>query len=183
MAEKKIKLVIGLGNPDPKYEETYHNAGKTFVSWLVKELGCGFQTESLFEYAKCDNYIWVVPRTFMNESGRALLEVIKKFGAKKDEILVVHDDSDIALGQYKISFNRSSAGHKGVDSVIHALRGKDFWRLRIGIRPETLLEKLHITRRRKASSLVLSKTKERDKKIFQRVFSELKTKLMEKENP
>lgn len=139
----KPKIVIGLGNPDPKYENTYHNVGFLFLDFLGKGVKSG---------------------VYMNESGKFVAKEIKKAGAKLGELLLVHDDSDIALGSYKFSFGRGAAGHHGVESVQAALKTKDFWRLRIGIRPPQ--EKI----RQKAEKFVLKKISPADKKILDNVF-------------
>ncbi|MDP3956608.1 MAG: hypothetical protein Q8P97_01260, partial [bacterium] len=89
----------------------------------------------LFKYARLPGGATLVkPLTFMNDSGAATRSALKYFKVPADELLLVHDDSDILLGKYKLSFGRGAGGHKGVESVIHALGGKNFWRLRIGVR-------------------------------------------------
>ena len=85
---------------------------------------------------------------------------------KSEEFLVVHDDSDIALGRYKLSFDRSSGGHKGVQSIIDALGTQAFWRLRIGIRkPPAVGEK-----RKRAEELVLESIASEDEAVLSAVF-------------
>ncbi len=121
----KIKLIVGLGNPGKEYEHTRHNAGFLFIDEL--EVRLQKFPEVGLRLAK--------PRTFMNKSGMAVLALIKQFKIKPENILVVHDDIDILWGNFKFSFGRRSAGHGGVESVIKALKTKNFWRLRIGIQP------------------------------------------------
>ena len=123
---RKIKLVIGLGNPDSRYENTYHNVGFLFVDGLRKS-----NELPKSQILKSDAY--------MNLSGSFVARELKKRGLKPDELLVVHDDSDINLDKYKFSFGRGAAGHHGIESVIKALGTKNFWRLRLGIRQETRL--------------------------------------------
>lgn len=118
----KIKLIVGLGNPGKKYEYTRHNAGFLFIDALAKQI-----PEAGLQIAK--------PQTFMNKSGQAVLSLIKRFKIKPENVLIVHDDIDILWGNFKFSFGRSSAGHKGVESVIKSLKTKNFWRLRMGIQP------------------------------------------------
>lgn len=103
----------------------------------------------------------------MNESGQFVKKALKKSGAKPEELLIVHDDSDITLGNYKLSLNRSAAGHHGVENIIKALGTKAFWRLRIGIRP--LEEKI----RQKSEKFVLKKISTLDKKILEETFKEI----------
>lgn len=132
----KIKLIIGLGNPGKDYENTRHNAGFLFIDELER-------------YLKIENLKFkitaVKSQSFMNESGTAVLALMKQYHptgdhpkgdkVKPENTLVVHDDIDILWGNFKFSFGRSSAGHKGVESIIKALKTKNFWRLRIGIQP------------------------------------------------
>ena len=133
----KIKLIIGLGNPGKEYENTRHNIGFLFIDALAKHLKA-----PSFEFnKKLNSEISEVrlrmakPQIFMNKSGLAVLSLSKFYKVKPENILVVHDDIDILWSNFKFSFGRSSAGHKGVESIIKALKTKKFWRLRIGIQP------------------------------------------------
>jgi peptidyl-tRNA hydrolase, PTH1 family len=143
------KLIIGIGNPDKKYESTYHNVGFLFADYLTKN----FPNSKIL---KSD--------TYMNESGKFVTKELKKSGVKPEELLIAHDDSDIALGNYKLSFGRGAAGHHGIESIMTSLKSKEFWRLRIGIRPRN--EKV----RRKAEEFVLKKITSADKKVLETVF-------------
>ncbi len=150
---KNIKIIMGLGNPGKDYEKTRHNAGIILLNQILniknqndieriflKFNGAGklkFKNADYFEYFKINNIFFVKPKTFMNESGVAAKAALKYFKFETEEILIVHDDSDIEIGKYKISFNRGAAGHRGVESIIKSLKTKRFWRLRIGIRPIT----------------------------------------------
>lgn len=153
-----LKLIIGLGNPGPEYADTYHNVG-------------GWFTQRLKDYR--DSLQWIpadllllISSAYVNESGKFVAREMKKTGAKPDQLLVVHDDSDLEIGKYKLSFGRGAAGHHGVESVQAALKTKEFWRLRIGIRPQN--EKV----RQKAEKFVLKKITPADKKILEKVFEE-----------
>ena len=118
----KIKLIVGLGNPGKEYERTRHNVGFLFIEILENN----FKNKKII-LAKSQN--------FMNESGKAVATLIKLYKLNPENVLIVHDDIDILWGKFKFSFGRSSAGHKGVESIIKALKTKNFWRLRIGIQP------------------------------------------------
>ncbi len=109
----------------------------------------------------------------MNKSGKAVAEAKKRFKVKSEEILIIHDDSDIELGKYKFSFGRGSAGHKGIESIIKALKTKNFWRLRIGIRSKKVGLSAE-ARRAKAEDFVLKKITKKDLLIFNEVFSNAK---------
>lgn len=167
------KLIVGLGNPLPEFEATYHNVGMLAVEHLAEELSRGgtpltFKPHrGLFRYAITDKFALVLPLTFMNESGAAVKEAVKKFGIPLERLVIVHDESDLTLGNYTISFDRNSAGHNGVQSIINTLGSKAFSRARIGIRPAE--EK----KRKKASAFVLTKISAKDKKALREVFSKI----------
>ena len=115
-----IDIIIALGNPGSEYAHTYHNAGALFVRFL---------RESSFATPPAIESLGV----FMNVSGPAVKKTLKKDGVKPERMLLVHDDVDIPVGEYKLSFGSGAAGHHGVESTIETLGTKDFWRLRIGI--------------------------------------------------
>jgi PTH1 family peptidyl-tRNA hydrolase len=171
----KPRLIIGLGNPGKEYEKTYHNVGILFIENKIPP-NSKFQIPNSknFEHLKTNILILVKPKTFMNESGKAVKEALKYFKVKPEELLIVHDDSDIELGKYKISFGRGSAGHKGVQSIIDALGANNFWRLRIGIGKN---KKLKIKNKKftmiKAGEFVLKKIAKEDLKILEKVFEEI----------
>lgn len=172
-ASSKYKLIVGLGNPGDDYRNTYHNVGFLFVDYLFKN--SGFKTRRNFEYAKAGNIIVVKPLTFMNQSGEAVLAAIRYFSTKggkiePKEILIIHDDSDIELGKYKISADQGSAGHKGVLSVMQALKTKELSRIRIGVR----MPKVNGVKIIKAGEFVLRKIKKDDLHILQSTFEKIK---------
>src|SRR3989344_8551593 len=152
MKLQDIKLIIGLGNPGKEYEKTYHNAGFLFIDYLNK---CQM-SDVRCQTSKNDVY--------MNESGKFVAKILKKTGIKPAELMIVHDDSDIEIGKYKISFSRGSAGHNGVESIIKALKTKNFWRLRFGIKRGL--------KRKKAGEFVLKKINKNDFEILKKVFEE-----------
>lgn len=148
--EQNFKLIVGLGNPDKKYENTYHNAGFLFIDFLKKK-------PQIAKILKSTEY--------MNESGKFVAKELKRSGARPEELLIVHDDSDIALGNYKLSFARGAAGHHGIESVMASIKKNNFWRLRIGIRPQN--EKV----RQKSEKFVLKKISAADKEVLEEVFA------------
>ena len=169
----KFKLIIGLGNPGKKYENTYHNAGFLAVDhWLMKHETWNIKHKlfmaSQFKIHDSRFMIYVVkPSTFMNDSGQAVTAALKYFSVRAGEILVIHDDSDIKFGKIKLSFGRGAAGHHGVESIIKNLKTKNFWRWRIGIRKTNF-------KREKAGKIVLTKITPADKLVWERLFSDLK---------
>ena len=131
-------LIVGLGNPGKVYEHTRHNAGFLALDAFAKEHGYpafklsskskAFVSESILGSAKV---LLAKPQTFMNKSGASVKSLMKT----KPGLVVVHDDIDIPIGTVRVSKDRGSAGHKGVDSIIEQLGSKDFTRIRIGVQP------------------------------------------------
>jgi len=123
--EKKIKLIIGLSNEGPKYNSTYHSVGRFFTDQFQI-----FNLDSL-SFGKVEFFL---PGGFMNNIGQPIAQFLKNKPITPEEILVIHDESDLIIGKYKFSFGGSSAGHRGVESTINSLGTDQFHRLRVGIR-------------------------------------------------
>lgn len=154
--KKKIKLIVGLGNPDKKYFDTYHNIGFCFIDKLsakldikVKKKECksltgeGFiekeeqqidpKTGKIQTKITKEKIILAKPQTYMNLSGEAVLELVKKYKFSLDEILIVLDDIDIEAGTYRYRENGSGGTHNGLRNIVQLLKSQDFKRIRIGI--------------------------------------------------
>ncbi|PIR98391.1 MAG: aminoacyl-tRNA hydrolase [Candidatus Colwellbacteria bacterium CG10_big_fil_rev_8_21_14_0_10_41_28] len=159
----KHNLIIGLGNPGDKYKDTYHNVGFKYIDYLLSKNGLSLKKYKTFEYVKTPDLILVKPTTYMNTSGLPIKEALKFFKIKPEKMLVVHDDSDIPFGEYKISFDRGDAGHNGIKSIINHLKTNTFNRLRIGIRKQ----------KGKASDFVLKNMNPSDLKTLDKLFSEI----------
>ena len=134
-------VIVGLGNPGKEYEKTRHNAGRNAVKLLAKQEGVAdfvFNKTANAFVAKGqiggENAVFVLPETYVNLSGKAVSAFVKSPKAAKN-LLVVHDDLDLPLGVIKMVFGRGSGGHKGVESVMRAIKTQDFARIRIGIAP------------------------------------------------
>jgi len=137
-----IRLIVGIGNPDSSYDNTYHNVGLLFVRTLLDALS----SHDFIEQSSPSNSgvvlshspslkKWVGMSTvYMNRSAKAVQSALSLSCVSPEHLLLVHDDSDIALGSHSFAFGRGPAGHNGVSSVQGVLHTKDFWRLRIGIR-------------------------------------------------
>lgn len=170
-----LGLIFGLGNPDKKYIKTYHNAGFLFTDFLAADMGTSdFKRigKSNFVAVKAGGLKLVKTMSFMNDSGEAVKEALRYCRFKPGSLLVAHDDADIPLGSYKISFGRGAAGHKGVLSVINALKTQNFWRLRIGIRPVGgPFGAAHDGKRLKAGDFVLSEIKKPAMSVMEEVFT------------
>lgn len=164
---------IGLGNPGIDYTETRHNAGRLAVSLFQKKNGFPDFTEhkkfsGLMSEGRVgkEKIILLLPETMMNGSGKSVGAVALFYKLKPDRIIVLHDDADIIFGNMKISFAKSSNGHRGVDSVRRALKTEKFWRIRIGIQPSL---KKHIP----AMDLVLRKFKPAEMTQFKKVLKKI----------
>ncbi|MEK7567390.1 MAG: aminoacyl-tRNA hydrolase [Patescibacteria group bacterium] len=136
-------FVIGLGNKGGEYKDTRHNSGAQIVEYLQLALDFPDWRENKKVKAKESNgkigkhsVTLILPEQFMNNNGKILPAFIK---SKNDasRLLVIYDELDLPIGKMKLSFARSSGGHKGLESVIRSIRTKDFMRLRVGISPES----------------------------------------------
>ena len=136
MPSAPIRLIVGLGNPGAEYEQTRHNAG----FWLVDQLARGdLRKESRFNALAAKTRIaghevWLLkPQTFMNRSGQSVGAIARFYKINPDEILVAHDELDLAPGVAKLKKGGSSGGHNGLKDISSVLGTQDYWRLRIGI--------------------------------------------------
>ena len=137
-------LIVGLGNPDSKYQNTRHNIGFMILDRVrqkllpVKKSKWQEIKELKSLVVKGENFVLAKPQVAMNVNGLAVNRLISNFKLQASSLLVVHDDLDLPLGEIKIVKKRGAAGHRGVESVIKNLGDDDFWRLRVGIgRPLT----------------------------------------------
>jgi PTH1 family peptidyl-tRNA hydrolase len=134
-----MKLVVGLGNPGKKYAGTRHNAGFWFVDRLAAATGARFSADRKFhgEVAKLatdGGEIWLLqPATFMNASGQAVGALAGFYKIASSDILVVHDELDLAPGVARLKFGGGVSGHNGLRDIRAQLGTAEFWRLRIGI--------------------------------------------------
>jgi PTH1 family peptidyl-tRNA hydrolase len=134
-------IIVGLGNPGKKFENTRHNVGFMAVDKIASEFsaqggpasGWKLDKKSNALLSENENVILVKPQTFMNDSGNAVKEIIKNKNV--ENIVVIHDDVDLPVGKIKIVQERGSAGHKGVESIIQSIGNEGLVRMRIGIQP------------------------------------------------
>ncbi len=134
-----IKLFVGLGNPGAEYEATRHNAGFWWIEALSRELKAplSFDKSYFGQVARTTvngQAVWLLaPQTFMNLSGKSVAALARFFKIKPEEVLVAHDELDIAPGQVKLKFGGSHAGHNGLRDIHAQLATGDYWRLRLGV--------------------------------------------------
>jgi PTH1 family peptidyl-tRNA hydrolase len=138
-----MKVIIGLGNPTKKYENDRHNVGFMALDYFAQKYDLSFENKNIFDalVATSQETLLVKPQTYMNDSGISAQKLFKQY---KELPIVVYDDIDINLGEVKCSFGRGPGGHNGVQSIIDHLSTKDFFRVRIGVRPvhEELKDKI-----------------------------------------
>ena len=158
--QKHKYLVVGLGNPGEEYKESRHNTGRQAVDFFAKK--------------NEDKKVKIIEsREFMNNSGRAVAKIIKSKKVAQN-LIVVYDDLDLALGSIKISYNKSSGGHRGVESVIKAIKTQEFIRIRIGIAPTTPTGKLKKPQGEEAVlKFILSKFSPKETEILKKVFKKV----------
>ena len=130
-----MKLVVGLGNPGKEYDKTRHNIGFMVlddylgnVKWSNKFNALNY--ESVINQEKV---LFIKPLTYMNNSGKAVGEFVRYFNIDMKDILVIQDDLDLNVGDYKLKCHSSSGGHNGIKSIISSLGNQDFSRLKVGI--------------------------------------------------
>jgi len=141
-------IIVGLGNPGEEYEGTRHNTGRMALDFFARQMKFGEWKEDKKAKAHVVGgmigkiaVVLVAPDTFMNKSGAAVAKFVKSQKAA-ERMVVVYDELDLPLGALKLSFNRGSGGHKGIESIMQAVKTKKFTRVRIGISPETAGGKL-----------------------------------------
>ncbi|MDO8565265.1 MAG: aminoacyl-tRNA hydrolase [bacterium] len=153
-------IVVGLGNPGVEYEHTRHNTGR-MASELIAEKVKGIKV--------------LVPDTFMNHSGKFVVKIVKSKKAA-EKLIVIYDDLDLALGTMKISYNRSSGGHRGLESIIKALKTEAFIRIRLGISPATPSGKLKKPKGESAvEKHILTDFKPKEMETLKKVFKSVVT--------
>jgi PTH1 family peptidyl-tRNA hydrolase len=133
-----MMIIVGLGNPGKEYEKTRHNAGRDAVMLLAKKEGFddfvfNKKANALIAEGKIgkEKVTLMLPETFMNSSGKAVMTLVKSVKAAK-QLLAIHDDLDLPVGTLKMVFARGSGGHKGVESIMRAIKTEAFARIRIG---------------------------------------------------
>jgi len=155
-----MKLIVGLGNPGIKYEKTRHNLGfiaidkffKTFtkgetdwkdnaklkaemaeIEWQRQKSKVLKNDQKWTPEDNLEKVLLIRPQTYMNNSGLSIKLVADYYKIKPEDVWVLHDDIDLTSGALKIRFGGASAGHRGVESIIEALKTDKFWRFRLGV--------------------------------------------------
>jgi peptidyl-tRNA hydrolase, PTH1 family len=138
MSGTPIKIIVGLGNPGPEHVLTRHNAGFWFVDALAAKFKCRFRSHTRFQGEICrvpvngDEITLLKPSTYMNRSGLAVRALADYLKVEPAQVLVVHDELDLPVGEARFKLGGGHGGHNGLrDTITHM--GSDFWRLRIGV--------------------------------------------------
>ncbi len=134
----EMKLIVGLGNIGPQYDETRHNTGFMVVDEFAKNHNTNLNTRKMeakmgSTFIDGQKVLVVEPTTFMNDSGRAVGPIMNYYDVQPEDLLVVHDDMDLPVGTIRIKDKGTSGGHNGIKSIINSLGTLEFTRIRVGI--------------------------------------------------
>ena len=158
-----IKLIVGLGNPGPRYQNTRHNAGFLVLDQLARRRALTFRKLKQAEEVRWGAVRLLKPLTFMNASGGAVQAAMTKQGLAPPEVLLVHDDLDLPLGRLRFKTGGGAGGQRGVADTVSRV-GKDFHRLKVGVSrpPEGW----------KVENWVLSRFREEEQDLLSRVIEQ-----------
>lgn len=137
-----LKLLLGLGNPEPCYDMTRHNAGFAMIDRLAIKCGAALSMKKQIhaEIGKTrfagSELMLAKPTTYMNLSGRAAQAIMNFFKIERSNLIVVHDEVALPLGTIRLARGGGGAGNHGIENIIECLGHKDFQRLRIGVGPD-----------------------------------------------
>lgn len=132
-----MKIIVGLGNPGTKYLLTRHNLGFMLIDALISDSSVQNKHKSLVQKTKIAEtpLLLVKPQTFMNLSGQAVREILSFYKSELEDLLVIHDDKDLAFGTMRFQKTRGAGGHNGVASIHQELGSSDYCRLKMGVAP------------------------------------------------
>ena len=182
-----IKLIIGIGNPDQEYQETRHNVGFMLLDFIAKKCDGEFEFNKNLESEVCKGKLegspvtLAKPQTYVNKTGLAAAKLKNFYKVKPEQILIVQDDLDIPFGSFKVSFDKNSGGHKGVESIMKALKTKKFYRLRIGLATVGLKKARKESDKKRdefVTKFVLSKFSKSESETLKKLYKEAYDRLM-----
>lgn len=138
-----MKLVVGLGNPGTEYSNTRHNAGFMAIDRISEHYNCSFSKKFNGLYAELrvdgEKIILLKPQKYMNLSGEVIKEYVDYFKIDVSDVLVIYDDMDINVGEIKLKYKGSSAGHNGLKDIERHLGTNEYKRIKIGISKNSLI--------------------------------------------
>ncbi len=183
------KLIIGIGNPDPEYQDTRHNVGFSMIDYVARKNDCDSfelnkKLDSLVSKGKVgkSSVVLAKPQTYVNKVGQAALKLKNFYKIKPENIVVIQDDLDIPFGNTKVSFDKNSGGHKGIESIMRALKTKRFYRLRIGLAKPALAKARQQSDKKRDEfvvKMVLSKFTPSEQEELKNIFKEGYRKLLQ----
>ncbi len=161
-------LLVGLGNPEKKYENNRHNVGHLFVDYLLESQKSKVKSQNYNSKVKI-----IKTDCYMNQSGVFVKKLTTNYQLLTTNLIIVHDDLDIPLGKFHIQFALGPQLHNGLESIENHLKTKDFWRVRIGVDARDQNRWIH------GETYVLKNFLPEEKKslneeIFPKIFSQLK---------
>src|SRR5699024_8949462 len=135
---RKLKCIIGLGNPGKRYEKTRHNIGFMVIDELERRYhftsnNKKFKNDYAIEFINGEKVMFVKPQSFMNLSGESVRPLIDYYGIDIEDIMVIYDDLDLPVGKIRLRQKGGHGGHNGIRSLITHLGTKEFKRIRIGV--------------------------------------------------
>ena len=163
-----MKLVVGLGNPDNKYDNTRHNVGFMLLDYIFSKDSFSLNKKmNAMEYITNINgekVVAIKPTTYMNLSGDAVVKYLNFYKLDVSDMIVVQDDLDMPIGNIKLLFNRGDGGHNGIKDIVLKTGSKSFLRLKIGIGKSSLMN---------TKDYVLGKFSGEDKNTLDNLYKEL----------
>lgn len=130
-----MKAIIGLGNPEVKYRTTRHNTGFLIMDEILKAHGIQLSDKFNSFFAKNGDLLYLLPKTYMNLSGKAVSEMLNFYKLKNSDILVIYDDATLKFGTFRLKKDGSFGGHNGIKSIIQCIGSDVFDRLKVGVGP------------------------------------------------
>ena len=143
-----MKIIIGLGNPGVKYENTRHNAGFMVLDKLAQKCNLEFNQEKFSAYfakgkVKGEDVILLKPTTYMNNSGFALRQCLDFYKVGMENVIVIYDDVDLPVGKLRLRQKGSAGGHNGIKSIISCGFSNEFDRIRVGVGKDPQIDMIH----------------------------------------
>lgn len=137
LMNEKMYLIVGLGNPEPEYSKTRHNVGFDAVNLISQKYNIPFDKkgfDGIYGIGEIDGkkVILLKPQTYMNESGKSIIQVKNFYKIPIENIIIIHDEMDFDVGNVKLRKQGGAGTHNGMKSVVNELKSKNFPRVRIG---------------------------------------------------
>ena len=164
-----MKLIVGLGNPDSKYDNTRHNVGFMLLDYIFSKdsfvLNKKMNAMEFITNINGEKIVVIKPMTYMNLSGDAVSKYLNFYKIDVSDMMVIQDDLDMPLGNIKLLFNRGAGGHNGIKDIVLKSGSRNFLRVKIGIGKSNLID---------TKDYVLGKFTNSDKEIINSVFFEIR---------